>query len=362
MRSISSRSMPTPAPSLHRLTRARRSASPWRDRPRSRCRAPTQVDLFQLRLRPRKSALGARHQRFGEAQGGGAVDEAADRRAAERGDGVLEAGVSRSRGAGVVGQPAQGGGEPVADRDSLPLAATTRGLSPSSSLRIEKPLALPVTAVTPAIRALRSRCRDWRASSAASLDLRGQHEGAAELLSLTPSANTAPSAKEAAMLLEVDPDLLQGALQFAWPDIPGMPFRVEAVDRFFELLAEAGEGEGGERVGRQRAEQLGDVSGGRFLAAQVAAEVDLDLVGAGITLATAVASLGSMPALSQQLARLGVDLVAPTARSGRRRRRRRRRGCRLGGRRDRARRRVFVGERVAVRGVDRGLEGPLARR
>jgi len=98
---------------------------------------------------------------------------------------------------------------------------------------------------------------------------------------------------------------------------------------------------------------------GRFLAAEVAAEVNFDLVGAGITLATAVASLGSMrrpggfpepvlrslpPELVDHPTDIDVDIGEAA----------------IGGSVEGGPEAVFSGKRFAVGRVDRSFESLLA--
>ncbi len=89
----------------------------------------------------------------------------------------------------------------------------------------------------------------------------------------------------------------------------GDPLGVEAVDRFAQLRAEAGDAEGGEGVGRQAAEQLGGIAGGRFLAGEVAAEVDLHPVLARQDAGESGGVAGVDPGPAQDLPGLRINIV-----------------------------------------------------
>ena len=117
---------------------------------------------------------------------------------------------------------------------------------------------------------------------------------------------------------------------FSWfgGTVSGMPSSSRLSIASCELLAEAGDGEAGEGVARQRAEQLGGVAARRFLAGQVAAQFDVDLVGAGNDAGHRGRFARIDAGVAQDLARLAGRSLRPPARSARRRRRRRRRGCR----------------------------------
>ncbi len=145
---------------------------------------------------------------------------------------------------------------------------------------------------------------------------------------------------------------------FSWlgGSSPGIPDLSSSSIAFLELIAEAGGGEGREGVGGQRAEQLGDVAArGSSPPRSLLRSIWIWSV-PGMTLATAVASLGSMPALSRSFPGLRVDLVVGLLDQaadvdvdvGEA-------AVRGGG--DRVLEAGFVGERVAAGGVDGRLEG-----
>ena len=223
------------------------------------------VDLAQVGLRFLRSLRSSRAATSadGELQSRGPVDEAADRGAAERRDRFL-VGRGCRRGSGRFrGRPCRAARQAVADRDPLALGgddqrlaaefgaadreaaglAADRGDAGGPGRRSRRPMLATVFVASlrspsrsaprrrrGCFRCCRRRRRRRRRSRRRSL------RGRCRLASAVSSAGAAGPGRDA--------------------------LRVEAVDRFARsCLPNSGDGEGGERVAGQRAEQAGGVAG-----------------------------------------------------------------------------------------------------
>src|SRR6476646_8013538 len=312
-------------------------------------------DVLEVLLRFLEALFGARDQRFGELQRGGAVDEAADRRVAESGDGFLVGGIVGEGLAGGGFEAEQGLRHAVADRDAAFFGGEDQRLGTEFG-------------------AVHGNAARLAAEDADPLDVEGPHQGHGafdRFQRLVPFGGEDERAAEAAYAVaggeyrrflqrfdqpfQVDAEFLDPLLQLVRRDRARDAFGVEAVEHFLHLVAEAGGGERREGGRGQRAEQARGVAARRLLAAEVAAEVDLDLVGAGDDAGDRGSFAGVDAGVLQDPLRLrgdfaarffdqpaDVDVRVGEAAVGR------------GG--DRLREAVFAGERFAVGGVDDVLE------
>src|SRR5262249_20500378 len=90
----------------------------------------------------------------------------------------------------------------------------------------------------------------------------------------------------------------------------GNAFGVEAVERFLDLFVEARSGKGDKGSRGQRAEQVRSAAAGRLLAAQVTAQVDLDLFGPGQDAGDGRRLTRVEAGVQQELLGLGADFAA----------------------------------------------------
>ena len=158
-----------------------------------------------------------------------------------------------------------------------------------------------------------------------------QNRGAAEAAFAVAGGEDAEVADRGGDLFDVDASFLEAALELAGGDLSGDAVGVDLVDRFLEAIAEVGRGDGGEGTRRaasraaREASPVGGLSPLRSLLKSISTWSE-----PGIRLATAVASSGSIPALSRNCCASGSISAARLVDQSRRCRRRRRRGCRWG--------------------------------
>ena len=301
---------------------------------------PGRAWLRRSLLRPPGSGRGEDRARQGRRR-------TADRGVTEGAEGFL---VDGAVGEGLTGsgsRPASQRAGRRRSRSSRPGRRSTSGFGPRSGLRIEKPLVLPEISVIPGVPVERSSRPMLETVLVASLAFVGlEHHGAAEAAFARCLREDAEVADRGGDRFEVDAGFLEGPLELVGRDLAGDAVVVDLVDRFVEALAEVGGGEGGDRAGGERAEQLRGVAARRVVVAEVAGEVDLDLVGAGDQAGDRGRFLGVRSRRCRGTASLRGRSRRRTVRSGRRCRRRRRRGC-CWGRRRRCRRSSLL--RPAIR-------------
>ena len=175
------------------------------------------------------------------------------------------------------------------------------------------------------------------------------------LLLLTPLAKTAASWSEPDTPSMSIPSCFRPFFSWFGGTVPGMPSSSRLSISFLQLFAEAADGEAGEGAAGQFAEQARGVAGRRFLAAEVAAQLDRDLFGAGHDAGDRGRFARVDAGVLQGLARRRVDLAAVLVDQladvdvdvGE---------AAVGGCRDRLGEGVFVGERFAFGGFFDFLE------